>query len=174
MVVEIAISRLVPRPSPGATDLRGESLSPHDISRVARRRFGVKLNHDPVVLSKIGESRAFVEDAENVTPRVRAHGSIGASGDLVPLSCITGSICGLAPDYRVNDDGEEVDALQALQRLGLPPLRPEPREALAMMNGTSVMTAVAANCTVAARKFLDGSIAQSFRPVLDDLYEFYA
>jgi phenylalanine ammonia-lyase len=95
---------------------------------------------------------------ENVTPRVRTHGSIGASGDLVPLAYITGSICGLAPGFRVDDDGEEVDALLALERLGLSPLPLEPKEALAMMNGTSVMTGVAAICAIDAYKFLAGTM----------------
>jgi phenylalanine ammonia-lyase len=95
---------------------------------------------------------------ENVTPRVRAHGSIGASGDLVPLAYIAGAICGLAPGYCVDYDGEEIDALLALQRLGLSPLRLEAKEGLAMMNGTSVMTAVAANCTLDAYKFLAGAM----------------
>ncbi|MGB9370040.1 MAG: aromatic amino acid ammonia-lyase [Xanthobacteraceae bacterium] len=95
---------------------------------------------------------------ENVTPRVRAHGSIGASGDLVPLAYVTGAICGLAPGYRVDDDGEEIDALVALERLGLSPLPLEAKEALAMMNGTSVMTGVAANCISDTHKFLAGTL----------------
>ena len=95
---------------------------------------------------------------QNVTPRVRAYGSIGASGDLVPLAYVTGAICGLAPGFRVNDNGEEVDALLALERLRLSPLRLEAKEALAMMNGTSVMTGIAAGCAVDANLFLAGAM----------------
>jgi phenylalanine ammonia-lyase len=84
----------------------------------------------------------------NVTPRVHCHGSIGASGDLVPLAYIAGAICGLAPSFRVDYDGEVIDALTALERMELPRLRLEAKEALALMNGTSVMTGVAATCTV--------------------------
>ena len=83
----------------------------------------------------------------NVTPRIHCHGSIGASGDLVPLAYVTGSICGLAPGFRVDYDGEETDALTALDRMKLPRLRLEAKEALALMNGTSVMSGVAATCT---------------------------
>jgi phenylalanine ammonia-lyase len=82
----------------------------------------------------------------NVTPRIHCHGSIGASGDLVPLAYVAGAICGLSPSFRVNHNGEETDALTALERLGLSPLRLEAKEALAMMNGTSVMTGVATTC----------------------------
>jgi phenylalanine ammonia-lyase len=91
---------------------------------------------------------------ENVTPRVHCHGSIGASGDLVPLAYIAGSICGLAASFRVDHDGEEVEALTALRRMNLPPIRLEPKEALALMNGTSVMTGVAATCTADAMQLL--------------------
>ncbi len=82
----------------------------------------------------------------NATPRVHCNGSIGASGDLVPLAYVTGCICGLAPGFRVDFDGEEVDALEALERLHLSRLRLEAKEALALMNGTSVISAVASTC----------------------------
>jgi phenylalanine ammonia-lyase len=95
----------------------------------------------------------------NVTPRVHCHGSIGASGDLVPLAYITGSICGLAPSFRVDFDGEELDALTALDRLGLSHLPLEAKEALAMMNGTSVMTGAAATCLMDSVELLAMALA---------------
>ncbi|NEO80019.1 aromatic amino acid ammonia-lyase [Moorena sp. SIO4G3] len=90
-----------------------------------------------------------------VTPYVYEFGSIGASGDLVPLSYITGAIIGLDPRYQVDFCGEEMDALSALTRLGLSPLQLLPKEGLAMVNGTSVMTGIAANCIYDARKLLN-------------------
>jgi phenylalanine ammonia-lyase len=81
-----------------------------------------------------------------VTPHVREFGSIGASGDLVPLASITGALIGLDRSFRVDFDGEDIDALTALDRLGLPPLRLGPKEGLAMVNGTAAMTGVAALC----------------------------
>jgi phenylalanine ammonia-lyase len=81
-----------------------------------------------------------------VTPHVYEFGSIGASGDLVPLSYITGTLVGLDSRYTVDFNGETVDAPTALARLGLEPIELLPKEGLAMMNGTSVMTAIAANC----------------------------
>lgn len=89
-----------------------------------------------------------------VTPHVHEFGSIGASGDLTPLSYITGSLIGLDPCYTVDFNGEEIDAPTALSRLGLPPLQLLPKEGLAMMNGTSVMTGIAANCVYDARILL--------------------
>ena len=83
----------------------------------------------------------------NVTPHVREFGSIGASGDLVPLASITGALIGLDRSFRVDFAGRDTDALTALDRLSLPRLHLAPKEALAMVNGTSAMTGVAALCT---------------------------
>ena len=91
---------------------------------------------------------------EGVTPRVREHGSIGASGDLAPLAQIMGAICGLAEHYQVDSRGEMIDCLTALESLGLEPLSPGPKEGLAMVNGTSVMTGVAAHCVYDTRTLL--------------------
>ncbi|MFM2314808.1 MAG: hypothetical protein RLZZ04_4084 [Cyanobacteriota bacterium] len=89
-----------------------------------------------------------------VTPHVYEFGSIGASGDLVPLSYITGALVGLDCRYTVDFDGETVDAPTALSKLGLEPIELLPKEGLAMMNGTSVMTAIAANCISDAKSLL--------------------
>ena len=89
-----------------------------------------------------------------VTPHVYEFGSIGASGDLTPLAYITGALIGLDSCYKVDFNGEEIDAPTALSRLGLPQLQLLPKEGLAMMNGTSVMTGIAANCVYDARILL--------------------
>ncbi len=89
-----------------------------------------------------------------VTPHVPEMGSIGASGDLVPLTYITGALIGLDPCFTVDYNGETVDALTALERLGLGRLSMRPKEGLAMINGTSVMTGVAANCVHESRTLL--------------------
>jgi phenylalanine ammonia-lyase len=81
---------------------------------------------------------------EGYTPHVREFGSIGASGDLVPLAYIAGSIIGADPSFTVDFKGETLDCLTALDRLGLKPLELLPKEGLAMINGTSVMTGTAA------------------------------
>ncbi len=89
-----------------------------------------------------------------VTPHVYEFGSIGASGDLVPLSYITGALIGLDSSFKVDFNGREMDAPTALSKLGLSPLQLLPKEGLAMMNGTSVMTGIAANCVYDARILL--------------------
>jgi phenylalanine ammonia-lyase len=79
------------------------------------------------------------------TPHVFKRGSIGASGDLCPLSYIGASVIGLAKGFMVELDGEDIDCLEALDRLGLEPLTLQPKEGLAMNNGTTASTGVAAN-----------------------------
>jgi phenylalanine ammonia-lyase len=116
-----------------------------------------------------------------VTPHVYEFGSIGASGDLVPLSYITGALVGLDSRYTVDFDGETVDAPTALARLGLEPMELLPKEGLAMMNGTSVMTGIAANCIHNTKVLLNLSMGvhalaiqglyganQSFHPFVHD------
>jgi phenylalanine ammonia-lyase len=90
----------------------------------------------------------------NVTPLVCEFGSIGASGDLVPLVQITGALIGLDASFRVDFEGEEMSCLAALDRLGLPRLKLGPKEGLAMVNGTSVMTGIATNCFFDAQVLL--------------------
>ncbi len=89
-----------------------------------------------------------------VTPHVKEFGSIGASGDLTPLAYITGSLVGLNKHYTVDFNGEEMTAPKALKCLGLAPLELLPKEGLAMMNGTAIMTGIAANCCYDARVLL--------------------
>jgi phenylalanine ammonia-lyase len=78
-------------------------------------------------------------------PHVYQRGSIGASGDLVPLSYVAGAVLGLDASFLVDFGEETVDALVALQRLGLEPLELEAKEGLALNNGTGASTGVAAN-----------------------------
>lgn len=83
-------------------------------------------------------------------PHVHQRGSIGASGDLVPLSYIGGAVIGLDPAFLVDVDGETLDAHAALARLGLAPLNLQPKEGLALNNGTGASTGIAANATARA------------------------
>lgn len=88
----------------------------------------------------------------DVVPRVRSMGSIGASGDLAPLATIAGALVGAGECFQVVMAGEAMSCLTALSRLGLKPLPLGPKEGLGMVNGTSVMTGIAANCLYDARR----------------------
>ncbi|MGA0934495.1 MAG: HAL/PAL/TAL family ammonia-lyase [Pseudohongiellaceae bacterium] len=88
------------------------------------------------------------------TPQVREFASIGASGDLSPLSYITACLIGLDESWQVDYNGEVLGAQTVLERLGLPREELGPKEGLAMVNGTSVMTGIAANVMYDARNLL--------------------
>jgi len=88
------------------------------------------------------------------TPVVREFASIGASGDLSPLSYITACLIGLDESWKVDYKGEEIGAQTLLTKLGLEREELGPKEGLAMVNGTSVMTGIAANVVYDARNLL--------------------
>lgn len=76
----------------------------------------------------------------DVIPWIPSRGSVGASGDLTPLSYIAAAAAG---DRYCYFNGEKTPSSVALSQSGLKPWVYEGREALALMNGTSVMTGVA-------------------------------
>lgn len=77
---------------------------------------------------------------ENVIPVIPSEGSVGASGDLTPLSYIAGALVGERDVYY---QGQIVPVSQVYAEKGLEPLVMRPKEGLALMNGTAVMTAIA-------------------------------
>ena len=116
----------------------------------------------------------------DITPHMYELGSIGASGDLVPLSYILGAIIGLDPSFLVTMKGKEKDSLEALKSLNVSRLSLCPKEGLAMINGTSVMSGIAANCIYDAQILLSlalgshalffqglGASNQSFHPYIN-------
>ncbi|MGD2116138.1 MAG: aromatic amino acid ammonia-lyase, partial [Acidobacteriota bacterium] len=74
-----------------------------------------------------------------ILPCIPAEGSVGASGDLTPLSYVAAVLVG---EREVHHRGRILDAATALSAAGLIPLTLGPKESLAVMNGTSVMTAL--------------------------------
>lgn len=95
---------------------------------------------------------AFLEGG--ATPQVLEHGSIGASGDLVPLASMAGALIGLDPAFLVEMEGRWIPSTEALERLGLPPMELEPKEGLALINGTSASTGIAALALWDAQRYL--------------------
>jgi histidine ammonia-lyase len=75
-----------------------------------------------------------------VTPVVPCQGSVGASGDLAPLAHMTLTLIG---EGEALYGGERLPSALALQRAGLQPVTLGPKEGLALINGTQVMTGIA-------------------------------
>ncbi len=76
----------------------------------------------------------------DVLPMIPAEGSVGASGDLTPLSYVAAVLCG---EREVLHDGRVQPAAEVLAKIGMTPLKLRPKEGLAIMNGTAVMTGLA-------------------------------
>jgi len=73
-------------------------------------------------------------------PRFPEEGSVGASGDLTPLSYLAAALAG---EREVTLHGRVLPAADALTEVGLEPLTLEIKESLSLMNGTSGMTGLA-------------------------------
>jgi len=80
----------------------------------------------------------FLDD--RLLPQIPAEGSVGASGDLTPLSYLAAALAGVR---EVTLRGEVMSAARAHEITGLEPLVLRPKESLAVMNGTGVMTGLA-------------------------------
>ena len=89
-----------------------------------------------------------------LTPCVREGGSIGASGDLIPLGAIFGAVVGSGEAFRVRREDGIVGSITLLKELGLEPIRLAPKEGLALVNGTSASAGIAACCVHRARRLL--------------------
>jgi histidine ammonia-lyase len=75
-----------------------------------------------------------------ITPVVPCQGSVGASGDLAPLAHMTLTLIGEGEAFYRN---ERLPSDVALARAGLTPVTLGPKEGLALINGTQVMTGIA-------------------------------
>lgn len=88
---------------------------------------------------------------EGVHPVVYSRGSLGASGDLAPLAHLSLVLIG---EGEARIDGERLPGDDALARIGLEPLTLEPKEGLALINGTQLTTAIAALLVVDAERLV--------------------
>ncbi len=74
----------------------------------------------------------------NAIPVVPSQGSVGASGDLAPLSHLFLPLIGLG---KVNFEGETITTESLFQKTGLAALELGPKEGLALINGTQFIAA---------------------------------
>ena len=126
-----------------------------------------------------GISRETFEQIKNllnheITPFIPEQGSLGASGDLAPLSHMALALMGLGDVFY---KGLKIPADEALKQEGLKPIQLKEKEGLALINGTQVMTSIGVHAIDDARKlakFSDLSAAmttEALNGITDAFYE---
>ncbi len=88
---------------------------------------------------------------KEVTPFVCQKGSVGACGDLAPMSQIALLMLGEGKAYY---QGELFDGKDALKKAGIKPPGLKERDGLALINGSNVLTAMSAIFLYDAKRFL--------------------
>jgi len=129
----------------------GEPLPESEVRAIMLLRANVlALGHSGIRVEVV----ARIVDLLNhrIHPFVPARGSVGASGDLAPLSHIALS---LMAEGDVLVEGQRMDAATALREAGLAPVRLQAKEGLALNNGTQAMTGVGILALLAAERALE-------------------
>ncbi len=117
----------------------GRILDPHETRAVlAARLASLSQGASGVSWGLLKGLEALLQ--HDILPLIPAEGSVGASGDLTPLSYVAAVLCG---EREVLYQGRTRPAREVLDELKLPVLRLKPKEGLAIMNGTAVMTGLA-------------------------------
>lgn len=118
----------------------GEPL-PVDVVRAIMllRLNGLLCGHSGITLETLSQLVNFLN--LGIAPVVPEQGSVGASGDLCPLSHIAAAMLG---EGDVFHQGRRMTALEAMKLTGLKPVALHPKEGLALNNGTAALTGLGA------------------------------
>jgi histidine ammonia-lyase len=87
-----------------------------------------------------------------VHPVIPSKGSVGASGDLAPLSHLAAVVIGEGEAFF---GGQRMTGAEALNKAGLTPMKLAPKEGLSLINGTQQMTALGALYLIQAEELVD-------------------
>lgn len=88
----------------------------------------------------------------DIYPVVYMQGSLGASGDLVPLAHLSLPLVGLG---EVEMNGEVISGAEMLERMQWKPITLASKEGLALLNGTQNMSSFAVWCLLESRRLSD-------------------
>ena len=108
----------------------------------SRLAFALRIHN--LALGSSGVRRALIDQAvalwnADMIPVIPSQGSVGASGDLAPLSHMALPLIGFG---EVHHSGRVISGAAALRKLGRAPLELAEKEGLALINGTQIMTAI--------------------------------
>ncbi len=127
---------------------QGRDLPPA-VTRAAllARLWSLARGHSGVSMDTVDALAAML--ATQFAPAAPELGSVGASGDLIPLAYMVRSLMGEGYAHLA---GQRLPAAEALRLAGLAPLALDGRDALALVNGTSVTAAAAGLAVASARR----------------------
>ena len=109
---------------------------------------------------------------KGLTPVVPEKGSVGASGDLAPMAHLGLVLLGKGEAFY---KGKRISGAKALEKIGLSPISLAAGEGLALINGTQVMTGIAAlvvNDAIRLAKLADIACAMSLEVLMGSNSEF--
>lgn len=134
----------------------GDPLKPY----IARAVLAVRLNSLVKGFSGVRiELLERLKDMINlgIAPYIPECGSVGASGDLVHLAHMALAVIGEGKVYFQEKDGSWnlCEAAELYERINLPKLHLSFKDGIALMNGTSAMSAIAAFALFGAKKLLN-------------------
>ncbi len=114
------------------------------------RAASLSIGHSGVSLQLVEQILLLLN--RGVIPVVPEQGSVGASGDLAPLSHLALPLIG---EGRARFRGQEMSGAQALKAAGIQPIRLGPKEGLALINGTQFMAALGTLHLLKAERLAD-------------------
>lgn len=129
----------------------GEPMAPE----IVRAMLGIRINtllkgHSGIRVQTLQALAAMLN--AGIVPVVPSLGSVGASGDLAPLSHLAIVLLGGGEAFH---DGERMPGAEALKRAGLSPASLSYKEGLALNNGTAQMLAMGVLATYRLDQLLD-------------------
>jgi histidine ammonia-lyase len=143
----------------------GAPLGPEEVrAMLVLRAHVLALGHSGVRPMVVERLLDFLD--RGLLPVVPEQGSLGASGDLAPLAHLALPLIG---EGEVWFEGERMRSSVALGRAGLDPLELDPKEGLALVNGTQGMLAIGVLAVARAQalaKMADIAAAMTIEAVL--------
>ncbi len=142
---------------------QGADLPPNVVRAAALARlWSLAQGHSGVSVPVLEALAAML--ATDFAPAVPRIGSLGASGDLIPLAYMAGALRGEGHAYVA---GRRLPAAEALAAAGLTQLALDGRDGLALVNGTAVTAAAAGLALASVRR--SHAVAMTLTAVLIDL-----
>ncbi|MEM9500781.1 MAG: aromatic amino acid ammonia-lyase [Pseudomonadota bacterium] len=128
----------------------GEPFAPYEARAIVVARLSTLARGLSAVRPELLEWMANCLNA-GLAPVIPEKGTVGASGDLTPLAHMALAFMGEGEFF---ESGKPASSKDVLERAGLPPITLGHKEGIALVNGTSAMTGIAALNGVRARRLL--------------------